>query len=129
MDRPPPESLILDVARCMTLWHRNVVTTTETVGGLLDHFAFALLARPDADSAISETVDMLPAPLLSGSVERLARSRSSDGCWRWRPGGPNLSLPYPERITPTSTPPVLWGLAGPAEPAVLYALARLLQER
>ncbi len=116
----PLASLKSDVAKRVSLWDRQVVTATETVGWLLDRFAFAVQDFPEARSAVAKALDSVPAPLIAGMAERLAGCRRPDSRWHWPPGGPGL---------PNPGPPSPWGVAGPAESAALDVLADWLRDR
>ena len=113
-------SLKSDVARVVSLWQREAVTATETVGWLLDHFAFVVRDFPDARSAVAEALAIVPAPLLTGMADRLAKCRLVEGRWHWPPGG--SGLPTPGNDQP-------WGMAGPTEADALDVLGGWLRDR
>jgi hypothetical protein len=64
-------SELKDIESRCTMWEQQVFTQMETVGFLLDRFAFDLLDRPDATTRIVEALNSVPAPLLAGMIERL----------------------------------------------------------
>ena len=66
------DMLAADVARRVSQWDRQVVTSTETVGWLLDRFAFALEDFPAAWSDIAKRMESIPAPLLKDMAVSLA---------------------------------------------------------
>ena len=99
----PFEALRSDLVRAVGLWRRQVLTATETSGWLLDRFAFAVRDFPDARPAVCEALDSVPALLIAGMAERLARCRRPGGGWHWPPAGPGLPKPGPARP---------WGVAG-----------------
>jgi hypothetical protein len=114
------ETIKADVARDVRLWDQQLLTIMETVGRLVDRFAFALLERPDAKSAVAEAFDTVPTSLLTAMADRLANDRNHSGEWRWPPGGPPLTTPF--AAAPSRS-------AGPAETAALEILVKWLQER
>jgi hypothetical protein len=115
----PLVSLNPDVTKRVSLWDRELVTATETVGWLLDRFAFSVRDFPNARPAVAEALDAVPAPLLAKMAARLAGCQVVGGGWRWPPGGPGLPTPGPGQ----------WGVAGPAEEEALGVLAGWLQDR
>lgn len=117
----PLASLKSDVAKRVSLWDRQVVTATETVGWLLDQFAFAVLDFPDARPAVAEVLDALPAALIFGMAERLGDGRRPRGGWHWPPAGPGLPNPAPQ--VPRGV------VARPAEADALDVLADWLRDR
>lgn len=116
----PLTSLSPRVARRVSLWEREMVTATETLGVLLDLFAFAVLDFPAELPAIGDALDAVPPPLVAGLSERLTGCRVAGGGWHWPPGG--MGLPNPGPIPP-------WGVADSAQAAALDVLAGLIRDR
>jgi hypothetical protein len=116
----PLTSLKSDVARRVSLWEREVVTATETVGWLLDRFAFAVLDFPSELPVVAESLDAVPPVLIAGLSRRLAGCRIASGGWHWPPAG--MGLPNPGPIPP-------WGVADPAQTAALEVVARWIRDR
>ena len=114
------DSLPSDVARFLSLWKRVIITETEASGGLLDRFTFSLMDRPDAVEVIESILHTVPSALLLEMERQLVASQTSEGGWRWPPGGPGLGDPY------GSAP---WGYAEPAESAAMECLLDCLRNQ
>jgi hypothetical protein len=120
LNRGADQGLKSEVMKHVSLWDRQVVTVTETVGWLVDWFAFAVHDFLDARPAVAEALNSVPAPLIAGMAHRLAGCRRSGGGWHWPPGGPGLPNPGPQ---------VPWRVADPAEAEALEVLVGWLRDR
>jgi hypothetical protein len=116
----PLDTLMPDVARRIDLFHRNIVTITETTSFLLERFAFAIQDFPDARREITDILLSVPVPLIISMRAGLIDCRDLDGFWRWPPGGQGLPTPGPANP---------WGAANPDESCALDILTAWVGER